>query len=202
MYFLFFNLFLFLQYKTKTFLDFINDNSVKDNNEKINNNSIDNNIENITSIKKQNEDYKNKIKELENKIFQLELIIKEKDNIINEYNKMKEIKNITNNNNNDINKIKELEKEIEKYKNYFLLPGEKLITIKFISIDQTIDFETFAQKTDKFSKLEDFLYDKYPKYKDTENYFIVNGNRINRHRTLEENKIKDNDILTLSIFDV
>ena len=50
---------------------------------------------------------------------------------------MKENSNITNNNNNNyINKIKELEKEIEKYKNYCLLPGEKLITIKFNSIDR------------------------------------------------------------------
>ena len=199
MYSIFFNLYLFLQYKSKTFLDFINDDSIKNNNEKINNNSINNNVENITSIKKQNEDYKNKINELENKIIKLELIIKEKDNIINKYNKMKEIKNITNN--NDINKIKELEKEIKKYKNYFLLPGENLITIKFISIDQNINFETFAKKTDNIAKLENFLYEKYPKYKDTENYFLVNGKKLNRHRTLEENKIKDNDILTLGVID-
>jgi len=82
-----------------------------------------------------------------------------------------------------------------------LLPGEKLITIKFISIDQKINFETFAQKTDKFSKLEAFLYEKYPKYIDTENYFLFNGKKLNRHKTLEENEIKDNDILTLGIFD-
>ena len=113
----------------------------------------------------------------------------------------KEIKNITNNNNNYINKIKELEKEIEKYKNYCLLPGEKLITIKFISIDQSINFETFAKKTDNIGKLEKSLYEKYPKYKDTENYFLVNGKKLNRHKTLEENKIKDNDILTLGVFD-
>ena len=81
------------------------------------------------------------------------------------------------------------------------MPGEKLITIKFISMDQTINFETFAKKTDNISKLENFLYEKYPQYKDTENYFLVNGNKLNRHKTLEENKIKDNDILTLGIFD-
>ena len=200
MYSIFFNLYLFLQYKSKTFLDFINDDSIKNNNEKINNNSINNNVENITSIKKQNEDYKNKINELENKIIKLELIIKEKDNIINEYKQNKEIKNISNNN-NYINKIKELEKEIEKYKNYCLLPGEKLITIKFISIDQSINFETFAKKTDNIEKLENSLYEKYPKYKDTENYFLVNGKILNKHKTLDENKIKDNDILTLGIFD-
>jgi len=82
-----------------------------------------------------------------------------------------------------------------------LIPGERLITIKFISIDQKIDFETFAKKTDNFSKLENSLYENYPKYKDTENYFLLKGNKLNRHRTLEENKINDNDVLTLSIID-
>ena len=43
---------------------------------------------------------------------------------------MKENKNLPYNNNNYINKIKELEKEIEKYKNYCLLPGEKLISLQ------------------------------------------------------------------------
>ena len=203
MYFLFFNLYFFVQYKSKTFLDFINDDSVKDNNEKIkiNNNSIDNNVEDIILIKKQNIDYKNKIDELENKIKKLELIIKEKDNIINECTNMKDIKNISNDNNNYINRIKELEKEIEKYKNYCLLPGEKLINIKFISIDQKINFDTIAKNSDNFAKLEASLYEKYPKYKDTENYFLSNGKKLNKHRTLEENEIKDNDILTLGIFD-
>ena len=148
--------------------------------------------------KNQNEDYQKKINELENKIKKLELIIKEKDNIINEY----KIKNISNDNKfKNTNRIKELEKEIEKYKNYCLLPGEKLITIKFISTDQNINFDTFAKKTDIFSKLEASLYEKYPKYKDTENYFLVNGKKLNRNRTLEENNIKDNDILTLGVFD-
>ena len=82
-----------------------------------------------------------------------------------------------------------------------MIPGERLITIKFISIDQKIDFETFAKKTDNFSKLENSLYENYPKYKDTENYFLLKGNKLNRHRTLEENKINDNDVLTLSIID-
>ena len=151
-------------------------------------------------IKKQNEIYKNKINELENKIKKLELIIKEKDNKINEYNKIKEFK-IISNNTNYINRIKELEIEIEKYKNYCLSPGEKLITINFISIDQTINFNTFAKKTDNFTKLESSLYEYYPRYKETENYFLVNGKKLNKHKTLKENKINDNDILTLGVFD-
>jgi len=72
--------------------------------------------------------------------------------------------------------------------------------VKFISIDQTItNFTVIAKNTDKFSKLEDLLYEKYPKYKDTDNYFISNGKILMKDKTLEENKIKNNDILTLSI---
>jgi len=169
---------------------------------------------NITITKKENEEDKNKIKkleliikekdskinELENKTKKLELIIKEKDSKINNLEiKIKEFKNKLNNN-NYIYRIKELENEIEKYKNYCLLPGEKLITIKFISTDQSINFNTFAKKNDHFAKLEFSLYEHYPQYKDTETFFLVNGIKVNKHRTLEENKIKDNDILTLKEF--
>ena len=211
-------------FKTKSFLDFINDDSIKDNNEKIkiNNNSIDEKkfFQNIDSIKKQNEDQKNKINELENiikefqliikekdniinqynKIKELELIIKEKNNIIDEYNKIEQLKNISNNN-KYIDRIKELEKEIEKYKAYCLLPGEKLISIKFISTDQTINFDMVAKNTDNFIKLESSLYEKYPKYKETENFFLVNGKKLQKHKTLDENKINDNDVITLEMID-
>jgi len=152
-------------------------------------------------IKKQNEIYKNKINELEKKIKNLELIIKEKDNKINEFNKIKEFKNVSNNNNNYINRIKELEIEIEKYKNYCLSPGEKLITINFISTDKTINFNTFAKKNDIFTKLEAILYEYYPQYKESENYFLVNGKKVNKHKTFEDNEINDNDILTLELID-
>ena len=43
------------------------------------------------------------------------------------------------------------------------------------------------------------LYNKYPKYTDTENYFLVGGIKVNRHKTLKNNNIKNNDIITLYI---
>ena len=94
----------------------------------------------------------------------------------------------------------ELENEIKLFRSYYdFSSNEKLITVKFISINQDIDFTIISKNTDAFSKIENILYEKYPKYKDSENYFLVNGNKINRNRTLEENKIKNNDILTLEI---
>ena len=35
------------------------------------------------------------------------------------------------------------------------------------------------------------LYDEYPEYKETENYFLVNGNRVKRFKTIKENQIKN-----------
>ena len=51
----------------------------------------------------------------------------------------------------------------------------------------------------KFSKIEILLYEKYPKYIETENFFVVGGNKINKHKTLEQNNINNNDIITLII---
>ena len=144
----------------------------------------------------------NKVKTLENKIKEMEIKLKEKDKIINEnlQNQINRI-NISSNNNFQVNRILELEDEINKLKTYFLSPEDKLISIKLISIDQKVNFSTFAKVNDPFRKIEDIIYNKYPEYKEYENFFLVNGRKINRNKTLEENKIKDKDVLTLSKID-
>ena len=164
-------------------------------------------IDNFVLIKKQNEQYKKKIKELEDIIKELEYTIDEKDKIILKIKQqnnlfdaeIKEFKKKVNNNIN--NQVKKLQYELDKFKKYCLLPGEKLISIKFISADQKIDFAIITKNSEKFSKIETYLYEKYPNYKDTENYFLVKGTKINRHKTLEENKITNHDIITLNVID-
>ena len=154
---------------------------------------------------KQNEEYKNKIDELEIKIKKLEEKIKEKDKLIKEEKlrndkKFKDLR-INPNDINKANNLKELENEIKLFRSYYKFsPNEKLISIKFISGRQDIDFTIIAKNTDVFSTIEKKLYDNYPKYKDSENYYLVHGSRINTHRTLEENNINNNDILTLEIY--
>jgi len=96
--------------------------------------------------------------------------------------------------------IKELENEIKLFRTYYkFTSNDKLISIKFISGNQDIDFSVITKNTKVFSKIENMLYEKYPKYKDSDNYFLVNGSIINRKKTLEENKIRNNDVLTLEI---
>jgi hypothetical protein len=56
-----------------------------------------------------------------------------------------------------------------------------------------------VKNTDNFSKVENMLYEKYPNYVETENFFLVNGNKINKHKTLEQNNINNYDTLTLII---
>jgi len=154
-----------------------------------------------------NKEYINKINELEKYIKELESKIKEKDIIINKEKiknenlnkKLKELQNLSNNN-LDINNIIELKNEIKLFREYNnFSEGEKLISIKFASEEQDIDFSIIIKNIEIFSKIETMLYNKYKKYIETQNYFLVGGNRINRHKTLEQNNIKNNDIITLFI---
>ena len=60
-----------------------------------------------------------------------------------------------------------------------------------------INYSMVCKTTDLFVRLEERLYIDFPKYKNYETYFMVNARRILRFKTLEENKIKNNDIISL-----
>ena len=50
-----------------------------------------------------------------------------------------------------------------------------------------------------FKDLENLLFDKYPKYKETENEFYVDGNKIDELKSLEDNNIKDGQMIIMKI---
>ena len=137
---------------------------------------------------KTSEEYEKKINELERKIKDLEAKIKEKDRLIKDeklrndnLNKIIKEFGINSNDENKTNYLKELENEIKLFKSYYKFSfNEKLISIKFISGNQDINFTIIAKNTDSFSNIEKQLYDNYPRYIDSENYFLCNGNRINK----------------------
>ena len=92
------------------------------------------------------------------------------------------------------NEIKELKSKIS----FEASKSEKLISVIIISNDEAIHCSFLCKNTDKFKRIEEFVYEKYPEYKKTENYFIINGNnKVNTDKTLEENKIKNSDIITI-----
>ena len=146
--------------------------------------SKENNSNNIiVNIKDNNAN----IKELNDKINKMEKIIN--DNINND-KKIIELMNIIQKKDNEITELKlSLPFDLKK--------GEKLMSIIITSYDQKINCPFICKNTDKFNKIENLLYEKYPKYSEIENFFVINGNRINKSLNLEENKIKDKEIITL-----
>ena len=98
------------------------------------------------------------------------------------------------------NKIKELQEKLSRFP-FELKKGEELMTVNFKSLDQKIqNYSIICKKSDIFSKLEEKLYkDNYGSF--DVNNFIVNGLKIDKSKSLEENKIHNNDIIIISKYD-
>ena len=54
------------------------------------------------------------------------------------------------------------------------------MSVIFVSSDKNIHYSIICKNTDKFSKIENMLYDAYPKLINSENNFLVNGKLINK----------------------
>ena len=78
---------------------------------------------------------------------------------------------------------------------------EKIITIIIISSDEKLQYSVICKTTDEFTKIENQLYENYPEYNEINNNFILKGKIINKNLTLEQNGIKNNDIIILKIND-
>ena len=110
--------------------------------------------------------------------------------------------------------ISQQKEEIEKYKYqdeiqisnsiHQLNPGEKAITVNFVSMgNQDIGhYSLVCKNTDIFVRLEERLYKDFPILKDYENFFEVKTRRIKRFKTLDENNIKSNDLISIFINDI
>ena len=98
-----------------------------------------------------------------------------------------------------MDKLELKDKEINDLKSktiFNLQKGEKLMTV-IINTYENIYYAIICKNTDKFSKIEEIFYEKYPKYKESENIFVLNNTKINRYKTLDENKIQYSDLITL-----
>ena len=66
-------------------------------------------------------------------------------------------------------------------------PGEKVISAMIISTDQKVMYSIACKNTTPFVKIEEKLYEVYPEYKETENYFLFSWNKIKRFKTISNN---------------
>ncbi len=93
------------------------------------------------------------------------------------------------------------DKEIQTLKKvipFEIKDGEKLLTVIFVSEDQKIHYSLICKDNEKFYNLENRLYDIYPEFIEKENCYTINGNKINRFKTLKENMIEYSDIIMLT----
>ena len=163
----------------------------------------------IDQLNKEINELENELNKINEKLEELKIIIKEKEKKVNNERKIIQVlKRSLLNNNSNIYKIKELIGTIKKnIINDIKLnipidfkKGEKMISVIFISVDQNIYYSVICKNTDIFSNIKNKFYDKYPEYKNTKNVFIVNGNKVDILKSIDDNKIKNSDIITFKTF--
>ena len=161
----------------------------------INNNT---NLDNISEIN----ELKNLLNEEKNKN---NILINENNFLKNIISKLKAKISLLENDVNFKNmEIRKLQTQIEeKYSITTIKPGEKIMSINFVSMgSQDIGhYSLECKNTDIFIKLEERLYNDYPQFKNFETYFEVKAKRIKRFKTLDENNIKNHDVINLFIIE-
>ena len=143
---------------------------------------------------------KNELDKEKNKTKNLELKNKELFEKIQELNKRE-----TQNNLKELDLLRKLYSQDEEIKrlNYKLKlfpcelsDGEKLISVIFLSKDESILFSIICKTTDTFMTIENKLYARYPTLFDSKANYLVNGNKIDKLKKLDENKIGDFSIIS------
>ena len=130
------------------------------------------------------------ISKLKENIKQLENEVISKNDELN--NKNNEIQNYI----LEINDLKENKNQITSIK-----PGEKIFPVLFITQGNhdIFNYAMTCKNTELFVRLEERLYEDFPQFKKVETIFMVDERRILRFQTLDENKIKRNDIISLFV---
>ena len=181
-------------------LNNMNNNNINGNNMNLNNINMNsgnrnniNQLNQINNIESQEIDSKRQIFELNREIERLRYELEKEKNINKYLEENMKIKEIL---------LNEKDAEISKLKLRYpfeLSEGEKLISITLISFDELIQYSIICKNTHKFGEIENMFYNKYIEYKNKKNIFLIKGKRINSNKTLEENNIKNGDVIYFKV---
>ena len=80
---------------------------------------------------------------------------------------------------------------------------KKEIEVFFTKTDQSFLEKISGIRTDNFVRLEEKFLDKHPEYKENcdQLYYLVNGKKIERFKSLDDNNIKNDSVIILDIID-
>ena len=118
--------------------------------------------------------------------------------------KIKKLENELDKKNNEIQQLLIKNNNIkDNYEITSIKPGEKIMAINFVSMgnQNIMNYNLVCKNVDLFVRLEERLYKDFPQFKEYETYFEVNGKRIKRFKTIEQNNIKTNDIINIFTID-
>ena len=89
------------------------------------------------------------------------------------------------------NELKELKSKLENTKiiDDPVIHESDMATVYFTSSDRTVNYAVPCLKSTVFAEIEEKLYKEYPEYRESNNFFIANGNQVLRFKTIEDNKI-------------
>ena len=74
---------------------------------------------------------------------------------------------------------------------------EKMMSIILVTSDETIHYSIICKNAENYSDIEKLLCEKYPEYQDKIISFTLNKNEINTLYNLQDDNIKNCDIITL-----
>ena len=113
------------------------------------------------------------------------------------------INQLKNNLNQKELELSQLQNKLLSNSNQFKTDSENKIgfAITFRSINQDIIYPIVCNKTELISRLEEELYNEYPKYKEFNTYLTCNGVVLKRFKTVGENNIKKGDAIIVNIME-
>ena len=112
----------------------------------------------------------------------------------------KEIEILKGNQLKNLEIISQKEKEINVLKSSLSFGQNDLgysMTVIIQGVDSKVNFPIQCKSKQIFNTIENLVYEKFPEYKKIHNHFLANGISINKSKTLEENGIRDGNVILM-----
>ena len=165
--------------------------------------------EELDKYKKENEQLKLNLDKYQKENEQLKADLLKANKIISSLksnqNNDNELKNLRDENNQlkyeltmKENEIKDLKDKIQNNtKEDVKVNYKDIMVINFISMDSTVQCGIKCLPTDVFAEVEEKLYQRFDNLRNTNNMFMANAKPVLRFKKINENNIKDGDVLQL-----